>query len=310
VGSREFQVTGNMNWLYPFSSAWSSPPESSQTPNDVLDQVAHPAAPPRLTQQGTLRTQDLREALNEAESEAQVGPATTAETDTEEDESESELARDVPTDPSDVLDYKRRITELEHVVRDLHNRHSVNKFRSKQAYERQINQLEKTKWKARQLETELNRAREECDRLSKDNRALREYIDLTRDRQPLHTDDEYIARIEQLNEITKSWIAALWKAKQLESVETDRSIILKVLDMTYYGRSIAEAVRESPIYIDTILENRQRRMSLIRQLVWAELTEVILAPFCFGLGVELDEMLSNVVDTICGEGSYVLSRLR
>ena len=151
--------------------------------------------------------------------------------------------------------------------------------------------------------------RQECESLSNDNLALRDYIDCTRERQPVHTDNEYIIRMEFLNQKTKSWITTLSKSSRSEDLEMDYFIIQEALEWTSYGRLFQLWANEEPNRLRRILQNRQHRTFLIRQLIWSEFSESIFSPFCFGLKREVDDLLRRFVDVICLQDTDSLRRV-
>lgn len=154
-----------------------------------------------------------------------------------------------------------------------------------------------------QKETDYANLLQECEKLSTDNLALREYIHRTRDRQPTHTDEEYITRIQSLNESTKSWIASLSKSRRSENLETDQPIVWEALVQTCHGRDFCRLLIQNPEFFEVILLNRQLRSLLVRQLIWSIMADSVFRPFCFGLKEPVSELLNNAVETILEQGT-------
>ena len=209
-----------------------------------------------------------------------------------------------PSANTDVSKFQMHIAELKKKIAHVEAESAEDKDRCAQSLEQLKTRLEASERRRQQAELDFSNAMAECGKLSRDNVALREYIDVTRHRQPIYSDDEYIARIERLNEQTKSWIATLSKSQKTANVQQDMSAILPALDQNNYGRAFASVLQENPNMFERILESRQRRSSLIRQFIWCEFSEVIFRPFCFGLTDDVSDLLSRTMRTIRGVGEF------
>jgi hypothetical protein len=152
-------------------------------------------------------------------------------------------------------------------------------------------------------ETDYENLIQECERLSNDNLALREYIHRTRDRQPTYTDEEYITRIQSLNEMTKSWIASLSKSRRSQNLEADQQIISTAFCQTSHGREFAALLSENPDFFEAILKNRQLRNLLVRQLIWSTMADLVFRPFCFGLKESMNDLLNKAMEIIRTQGT-------
>ena len=227
---------------------------------------------------------------------------------------DSELDSDMRKEPQtpehitnlqlEIVRYQTQISELENVIGRMKEEISESTIRFKRRYGEQQRQLHQSELSRQQATMEYRSAKEECETLSHKNLGLLEYIALTRDPQPVHTDNEYTRRIQRLDEMTRSWIGSLSKSRQSEDHELDQSIVKQALELNHHGRIFGSLVSERPYILRSILQNRRRRNSLIRQLIWAELSEMIFRPFCFGLRDDVSDLLSDIVDTIYSEGMY------
>jgi len=174
-----------------------------------------------------------------------------------------------------------------------------------QSLEQLKNRLKASQRRRRQADLQLRDLVARCKKLSRDNITLREYLNATRQCQPIYSDDEYVARIERLNEQTNSWITTLSKSQQTANVQQDMLTIPPALNQTNYGRAFASILQKNPNMLERILENRQRRSSLIRQFIWCEFSEVIFRPFCFGLNKDMSDLLLRTMRTIRGLGDFL-----
>jgi len=125
----------------------------------------------------------------------------------------------------EISECRRRIVSLQKFIEQL----KYEKLEEAQHLERVV--LRQKKWQEelelvrRQEAIEHELLRQECESLLNDNLALRDYIDRTREYQPVHTDNEYITWMEFLNQKIKSWITTLSKSSRSEDLEMDYFII-------------------------------------------------------------------------------------
>jgi hypothetical protein len=153
----------------------------------------------------------------------------------------------------------------------------------------------------------LVHSRQECEKLQIDNVELREHINNTRGSKPVHADDQYIKLIEHLNEKTKSWIAGLSKSGQAGDIQHEMGLVLEALGKTSHGRSVLETSGENTHVLAKILGDRRRRMALIRQLLWTEITESVIQPFAFGLTGDYNALLAKALAKMMHKGIRVVS---
>jgi hypothetical protein len=260
---------------------------------------------PKHIQQSRRQLRNPRNGRQVAEAE---GTRLAAPTD-------GKLETDISTDPKteepvrnlqlDVVRYEAKINELENVIEQLKNQFSESNSRFERGYEELQRQLRQSSLIHQHVVMEYTNSKEECENLSNQNLGLLEYIAATRNPQPVHTDNEYTGRIQYLDETTKSWIASLLRSRQSQDHEFGRSITQQVLDikqMNSHMRLFSSLATERPDIFPQILQNRRRWNSLIRQLIWAELSESIFYPFCFGLRDDISALLSSIMDTIYTKG--------
>lgn len=203
-----------------------------------------------------------------------------------------------------ISEYQNKIRKLESDTKRIETAYLKQREHLIRAYERHRQEQQQAELNINNLERELETSLRECQKLSTDNASLRTYIADTRDRQPVHTDTEYITAILQLNEMTKSWIATLSKAQKANDIEADMAEVRQALKMNRYGSRFASLIQNIPGLLCDILGNRRRRISLTRQLIWSELCDAIFQPFCFGLDSNVASFLSKAVDTVCTQGIF------
>jgi hypothetical protein len=203
-------------------------------------------------------------------------------------------------------EYEKRIADLEFQLGNMLISHKKEREYLEETCGRYRHAQQSNESRIVELQNEILNSMLKCEKSAIDNISLRLYIANTRNPQPVHTDEHYIQAILHLNEMTKCWLASLSKAQKTNDTEMDmyQSISVAAATQNDYGRQFLTAMPNSG-FLQSILQNRRRRICLLRQLIWAHLSEAIFHPFCYGLDNDIAQLLSKTVDTICSQGIMI-----
>jgi len=279
--------------------------ESATKPDRELVSHEDTQRLPHKIQQLQKPTRDSRHQTLSNVPECTDGKQSTTENsiDHEMELDESQSLETITKRQNEIAEYRHQIASFQKCIEKLKNEKSQDVQEFERVVRKQNHCLEELDSKRRRQHKEHEILRQEYESLLNDNQALRDYIDRTRNRQPVHSDDEYIARMGSLNHKTKSWITSLSKSRRSEDLELDYSIIQEALGWNSYGRHFQSWVNEDPNRLRSILQKSQHRTFLIRQLIWSEFSETIFSPFCLGLRNEVDHLLHKIMDEICVQGT-------
>jgi hypothetical protein len=283
---------GNMASQYLSQYLPTTAQHRSTTDNPVLPEVAqsqHLAAPRRLTieEQSSLITFPT----DGATCPQPLNPAMLNMKDSSQTHAESS----VPVSTTEMYDLYEYIRYLQGRI----EKHKARYSRHEQQYQDSYKLLQVQN---EELQLQLVHARQECEKLQVDNVQLREHINNTRGSKPVHADDKYVTLIEHLNEKTKSWIAGLSKSGEAGDIQDEMGVVFEALGKTTYGRSVLETLGGNTHVLVQILGDRRRRMALVRQLLWMEITESVIQPFSFGLADGYNNILAKAVTKMIEQG--------
>ena len=190
----------------------------------------------------------------------------------------------------EIAEYKRRIASLEE---------QLNQMKSTICYELQEREKDKDT-----LLMNLNLAHNERERFEEDNINLRNLLDGMRAGGPTQPDSYYAERLDNLNQKTMSWVASAFKSRQtgIELSEMDEKFVIQILERYLQGRSVLSMMKRSRISVRTLSQSPRRRIALVRQLIWLQLSETIFYPFCFGLSGDMSPLMSSTLQSISVNG--------
>lgn len=163
-----------------------------------------------------------------------------------------------------------------------------------QDLERELVRLRESEKGKVQLGNYTKALHQEYTQLSQDNAHLRSQIlSMRRPQDPIHDDAYYSQRFTQLNETIKSWVASSFKTKQRDHdiLDEEETKLLQLLQKhapsTFW---IAGSVK-------TVFHDPRRRIALVRHLLAILLSKSIFTRFCFGLGLDADSLMRQIVSS-------------
>jgi polyhydroxyalkanoate synthesis regulator phasin len=149
-------------------------------------------------------------------------------------------------------------------------------------------------------------ALDKFEKAQADNESLRaQILGMLRPPGPVHDDGHYRQQLDLLNERIQGWVAAAFKAPSREPLpESSVHAVSEFLSRYDYGRSLLAAMAESNHTINHFYERPVRRVALVRYIMALILWQDIFSPYCFGISVELNEVMLKVLDSVYCDGTH------
>ena len=184
---------------------------------------------------------------------------------------------------------------------------TLSKLTEKLHYENQIlhEKLKETEAQKERILKDRDETNKALTEVLKDNNLLRSRIvQMSTAHGPVHEDAYYIQRLEQLNETMKSWVAAIFKSKQIEQNLSDKDELqlCTTLNVSHHGRSLLSMMQQARCSVTEIYLRPRIRMVFVRNLISMLLCDHVFRPFCFGLSAQERRILNNVMWSVCAKG--------
>jgi len=155
-----------------------------------------------------------------------------------------------------------------------------------------------------QLRIQMNATLDSRDEIEKDNAALR--TEILRLREPPgqdYSDDVYFKKLNELNEVTQLWVAAMFKGPTKRVLDAEAEIKLSnALNHHRVGESILQVMHENRCTIQTLFQHSITRIVFVRQLIAIFLCSEVFGPFCLGTPQELDTPLRKTMEIVIDAG--------
>jgi len=151
---------------------------------------------------------------------------------------------------------------------------------------------------------DLSRVLDQCEAALHDNAVLRSQIVNMKKAPGQVYDDSYYQRgLEELNEVTKGWVAGAFKSQGERSLSNAEELeIWQLLGQYSAGQLLRERLGKSD-ELQSINQYPQRRMAFVRHMISLFLSKHVFQPFCCGAPSDVNLMLKRVEISICVKGT-------